>query len=129
MVVYAARWWFLLLTDPASDWLNPGNSCQGTSYCINGFFVQGVMPLAGGFMLLFALVWSAKDDWNFASGQSYTSWTMPFSPHWQIGGAFIIIFFSAVVGWLVYLYCRTTAPAFFRKETLTRATPTLVPDE
>ena len=37
--------------------------------------------------------------------------------------------FSAVVGWFVYLYCRMTAPAFFRKETLTRATPTFIPDE
>src|ERR1700760_1693842 len=38
------------------------------------FFVQGVMPLAGGLMLLFALAWSAKDDWNWdgGNGQSYT---------------------------------------------------------
>jgi hypothetical protein len=28
----------------------------------------------------------------------------------------------------VGISCRFTGPAFFRKETLTRATPTLVPD-
>jgi hypothetical protein len=27
------------------------------------------------------------------------------------------------------VYCRLTGPAFFKKQTLTRATPTLVPDE
>jgi hypothetical protein len=30
---------------------------------------------------------------------------------------------------LAFIFMRVTAPAFFRKETLTRATPTLVPDE
>jgi hypothetical protein len=30
---------------------------------------------------------------------------------------------------IFFIYNRLKAPAFFRKETLTRATPTLVPDE
>jgi len=30
---------------------------------------------------------------------------------------------------LVWIYCRVTGPAFFKKQTLTRATPTLVPDQ
>jgi hypothetical protein len=30
---------------------------------------------------------------------------------------------------LAGIYMRITAPAFFRKETLTRATPTLAPDD
>ena len=59
-----------------------------------------------------------------------TAWTTyEVAPHWQIGGAFIIVFLSAVVGLLVYAYCRATAPAFFKKQTLTRATPTLVPED
>jgi hypothetical protein len=29
---------------------------------------------------------------------------------------------------LVFIYMRITSPAFFHKETLTRSTPTLVPD-
>jgi len=31
----------------ASDWLNPANDCQGTTYCINGYFTQGVAPFSG----------------------------------------------------------------------------------
>ena len=30
---------------------------------------------------------------------------------------------------IFYIYNRIMAPAFFRKQTLTRSTPTLVPDE
>lgn len=33
----------------ASDWLDPANDCQGTNYCINGYFVQGVAPFTGSF--------------------------------------------------------------------------------
>jgi hypothetical protein len=36
---------------------------------------------------------------------------------------------AAVVGVLIFIYMRIVEPAFFKKETLTRATPTLVPDE
>jgi Flp pilus assembly protein TadG len=31
----------------AADWLNPANSCQGTDYCLSGYFVQGVIPATG----------------------------------------------------------------------------------
>ena len=31
----------------AADWLNPANSCQGTDYCLTGYFVQGVIPSTG----------------------------------------------------------------------------------
>ena len=57
-------------------------------------------------------------------------WTVP-GIHWQIGGAFVIVFLAAgLVGVIFFLYCRCTRPGpFFRKQTLTRATPTLVPDE
>ncbi len=92
------------------------------------FFMQGLLPLLGGFMLLFALVWSAKDDWNFASGQSYTSWTMPFSPHWQIGGVFLLGFGSLLIGVVIMLIWRVVKPGFFKGETLTNDSPTLVPE-
>jgi amino acid transporter len=92
------------------------------------FFIQGLLPLAGGFMLLFALVWSAKDDWNFASGQSATSWTMPFSPHWQIGGVFLLGFGGLLLGVVLMLIWRVMHPAFFSGEILNAHSPTLVPD-
>jgi hypothetical protein len=49
--------------------------------------------------------------------------------HWQIGGAFVIFILSALAGVAVFIYMRVTHPPFFKKQTLTRATPTLVPDE
>ena len=41
----------------------------------------------------------------------------------------MIIFLSALAGLLGVHLHGLTAPAYFRKETLTRATATLVPDE
>ena len=55
-------------------------------------------------------------------------WTVP-GLHWQVGGVFVIAVLSALAGFIFYIYCRVTGRAFFRKETLTRATPTLVPDK
>jgi hypothetical protein len=31
----------------AADWLNPANSCQGTDYCLTGYFVQGLIQATG----------------------------------------------------------------------------------
>ncbi len=31
----------------AQDWLDSANSCPGTVYCLNGFFVQGLIPSTG----------------------------------------------------------------------------------
>jgi hypothetical protein len=59
---------------------------------------------------------------------SLTFWTVP-GLRWQIGGIFIIAVVSALVGVLGFIFMRLTAPAFFKKQTLTRGTPTLVPDE
>jgi hypothetical protein len=47
----------------------------------------------------------------------------------QIGGAFVIAIAVGLVGLLCYWYCRVRDPSFFQGETLSRATPTLVPDE
>jgi len=91
-------------------------------------FMRGIFPLLGGLIMYFAGGWSLWLDWDVATQNSFTSWLMPFWPYWQIGGVFMIAFLSALAGVVVFIYCRVTAPAFFRKETLTRATPTLVPE-
>jgi amino acid transporter len=91
-------------------------------------WMRGILPLLGGLIMYFAGGWSLWEDWDVATGNSYTSWTMPLV-HWQIGGVFVIAFVSALAGLLVGIYMRFASPAFFRKETLTRSTPTLVPDE
>ncbi len=91
-------------------------------------FMQGILPLAGALMLWFLGGWSVWLDYDVATENDYTMWTVPWA-HWQIGGAFMIAVLSAIVGVIFFIYCRIAQPAFFKKQTLTRATPTLVPDE
>jgi amino acid transporter len=88
-------------------------------------WMQGILPLLGGLIMYIAGAVSLQSDWVATSG--YTSWTVP-GLHWQIGGIFLIAFGAALAGVLGFIYMRTTAPAYFRKQTLTRGTPTLVPD-
>jgi len=91
-------------------------------------WMRGILPVLGGLILFFAGGWSLWSDWDVATGNSYTTWKMPFAPDWRIGGVFMIAFLSALAGVIFFAYCRIMGPAFFKKETLTRATPTLVPD-
>ncbi len=90
--------------------------------------MQGIIPVTGAAMLWFLGGWSIWEDWDFATNNDYTFWTVPWI-HWQIGGPFVIAGGAAVVGVIFFVYNRITSPAFFRGETLTRATATLVPDD
>jgi amino acid transporter len=91
-------------------------------------WMQGILPGLGGFILYFLGGFSVWENYDVKTENDYTMWTVPFI-HWQVGGAFVIIVVTALVGLAAYLACRISNPAFFRKQTLTRATPTLVPDE
>lgn len=77
-----------------------------------------VLPALGGLTLLAAGVWSLRNDWDPANSQ--TSWTLPFAPHWQVGGVFVIGVGSALVGIALMLIYGRMAPAFFRKSTPSR---------
>jgi amino acid transporter len=92
-------------------------------------WMQGILPVLGGLIMYAAGGWAIWADWDVASENSYTSWLMPFWPHWYIGGAFVIAFLSALVGLIAGIWIRFAMPAYFRRQTLTRGTPTLVPDE
>jgi amino acid transporter len=92
-------------------------------------WMRGILPLLGGLILYFAGGYSLWEDWDVNTGTSYTTFTIPFYPHWQVGGVFVIAFLSALAGVIFFVYLRIVQPAFFRKETLTRATPTLVPED
>ena len=72
-----------------------------------------VLPALGGLILLAAGVWSLRNDWNPANG--YTSWTLPFAPHWHVGGIFVIGVGAVLVGIVLMLVRQRTAPEFFRK--------------
>ena len=93
-------------------------------------FMQGILPVTGALILWFLGGWSLWLNYDVATANDYTMWTVPFI-HWQIGGAFVIAVAAALVGVVFFLFCRYVRPGapFFRKQTLTRATPTLVPDE
>ena len=91
-------------------------------------WMRGILPALGGLIMYAAGGWSLWLDWDVATNNSYTSWLMPFWPHWYIGGVFMIAFVSALAGLVCGILMRFASPAFFRKETLTRATPTLVPE-
>jgi amino acid transporter len=91
-------------------------------------WMQGILPVLGGLILYFLGGWSVWLDYDVATENDYTMWTVPFI-HWQIGGAFVIAVVAGIIGVAAYLYCKFANPAFFRKQTLTRATPTLVPEE
>jgi amino acid transporter len=95
---------------------------------VRDLFMQGIFPVAGALMLWFLGGWSVWLDYDVATANDFTMWTVP-GLHWQVGGAFVIAVGAAIAGIIFFVYCRVTGPAFFRKETLTRATPTLVPDK
>jgi amino acid transporter len=112
------------LTGFACAWYYRRNLLSST----RNLFMQGIFPVAGALMLWFLGGWSIWLDYDVATANDFTFWTVP-GIHWQIGGAFVIAVGAALAGVLFFLYQRYTAPAFFKKETLTRSTPTLVPDE
>jgi amino acid transporter len=91
-------------------------------------WMQGILPALGGLILWFLGGWSLWQDYDVATGSAYTMWTVP-GIHWQIGGVFVIVFVTTLIGVIAYFALRISIPSFFRGETLTRATPTLVPDE
>jgi amino acid transporter len=90
-------------------------------------WMRGILPLAGGLMMYFCGGWALWEDYDVNTQNSYTMWTVP-GIHWQIGGVFLIAAGSAVAGVVFGVYCWRRGPEFFRRETLTRTTPTLVPD-
>ena len=86
-------------------------------------WMRGILPGLGGLIMYAAGFYSLQSDWVASS--SYTTWTVPVL-HWKIGGIFIIAALAALAGLIGFIYMRVTAPAFFRKETLTRTAPVLV---
>ena len=89
-------------------------------------WMQGILPALGWLIMWAAGIYSLQSDW--VATNSLTYWTVP-GLHWEIGGIFLIAVGAALVGVLGFIFMRVTAPAFFKKQTLTRGTPTLVPDK
>jgi amino acid transporter len=95
---------------------------------VRNLFMRGLIPLLGGLIMYVLGGWSLWEDYDVNTGNSYTSYTVP-GLHWEIGGVFVIVFITALVGFIIWLSLRITMPAYFKGRTLSRSTPTLVPDE
>ena len=91
-------------------------------------WVRGIIPLLGGLILWGLGGFSMWQDFDVATENSYTMFTVP-GLGWQIGGVFVIVFLSALIGLIIFVILRIVQPAYFKGRTLTRSTPTLVPDE
>jgi hypothetical protein len=81
--------------------------------------VKGILPSLGGVMLFGAFFVAAYYDWKPVTG--YTSWTMPFAPHWAIGGIFLIGTLTAIVGVVLMLVSMPFFRQFFRGEVMAPA--------
>jgi amino acid transporter len=88
-------------------------------------WMRGILPFLGGVIMYAAGFYSLQSDW--VASNSYTSWTVPVL-HWQVGGIFIIAALAALAGIASFVYMRVTAPAFFRRQTLSRATVVRIPE-
>ncbi|HVQ86776.1 MAG TPA: APC family permease [Actinomycetes bacterium] len=90
---------------------------------VRNFVTRGVIPVLGGLILLAAFLQAAHDYWLAGPhADSYTSWTMPFAPHWQIGGIFLTGVGSLALGVVLMIITWIAMPAFFRGETLPKRT-------
>src|ERR1700722_18236114 len=68
-------------------------------------WMQGILPVTGGLILWFLGGWSIWLDYDVATENDFTMWTVP-GLHWQVGGAFVIAVAAGLVGIVFFLYCR-----------------------
>ena len=90
---------------------------------VRHFFMRGVIPTVGGLLLLAAFLQAAHDYWLIGpNADSTTSWTMPFPPHWAIGGIFLTGIGALVLGVVLMIVTWVAMPPYFRGETLPKRT-------
>ncbi len=88
------------------------------------FLLKGLIPFLGGLMLWVGMVLTAIQDWKPVN--STVVWDMHFSPHWQIGFAFLLGVGSVIVGFVLMLISVPVFRGFFSGRTLNRDTPIYV---
>ncbi|GAA4476108.1 APC family permease [Rhodococcus olei] len=105
------------MTGVACAWLYRGALRAGG----RALWLRVVLPLAGGALLLFAAGWTAVT--SFAADYGETSWTLPFAPHWQVGGVFLLGVGSMAAGLPLMWWWRRREPAYFDGDTVSRGLP------
>src|SRR5580700_10032475 len=78
---------------------------------MRNFWMRGIIPLLGGLIMYFLGGWSLWEDYDVNTGNSYTTYTIP-GAHWQIGGVFVIVFLTSLVGLVIWIILRITQPAY-----------------
>ena len=86
--------------------------------------LKGIMPGVGAIILFFFFFYGAKQFWSPSYGSTF--WTLPFPPHWQIGGVFLAGIGSLVLGVILMFIYRLVNPRFFKGETLNKDSELLV---
>jgi amino acid transporter len=79
-------------------------------------WLRGILPALGGVLLFLCWGFSMYQDWNPAN--TYTSWTLPLPPHWQVGGVFVIGVVTALIGVVLMLIARAAYKPFFSGQVL-----------
>ncbi|WP_406288930.1 APC family permease [Embleya sp. NBC_00896] len=82
-------------------------------------WTKGIMPGLGGALLTYFFIEASRVYADKDYGTTY--WTLPFPPHWALGGVFLTGIGALLLGIVLMLVCRFTRPAFFRGETLPRS--------
>ena len=90
-------------------------------------WMRGILPTAGGVILWACIPWLLWHYWNPVN--SYTTYTLPFPPHWHIGGIFLLMIGTSLLGVVLMYVYQAIRPAYFRGEVLNRDTPTRVPED
>jgi amino acid transporter len=91
---------------------------------LRNLVMQGILPLIGALILFFLLGWSFWYYWQPVN--SYTHWEM-FGR--QMGGTFILDAGTLLLGVILMFTMQAFRPAFFKGETLSRDSATLVTDD
>jgi amino acid transporter len=93
----------------------------------HNLWFRGILPLLGGIILWLCIIFNLWYYWKPVN--SYTTWTMPFPPHWHMGGVFLIDVVTIIVGIVLMVLYARIRPPYFRGEVLNADTPTMVPED
>jgi hypothetical protein len=83
---------------------------------VANFWLRGVLPGLSGVMLFGILGWSVH--YYSDPGQSYTTWLIPFYPHWRVGGVLSIVILAMVIGLASMVIMNLLRPKYFHGGTL-----------
>jgi amino acid transporter len=85
-------------------------------HSMRNFWLRGVLPGLSGVLLFGILGWSVH--YYSDPEQSYTTWRIPFYPHWRVGGVPSIVILAVALGLALMAIMNLLRPKFFHGDTL-----------